>query len=750
MKNILLLALLLFSIEVVSQCDAPTLSGNATNPADNTGASAAFSTIQTTQYAVLTNLITSNSYTITEAQDFIGNVGEPFITIRSTSDNSVIAFGNTPLTFTAPSDQVEVHHYLDNTCASSLGLSLFNVRNNTDTSPPSFENSTPSASSVSQTGFTLGTDIDEAGTIYYVVLNDGATAPSSAQVIAGNDGNDAAGIDSGNQSVSSGGFTHNFNITGLTAGSSYDIYVVAQDDEGSPNVQTSPTLLEVTTTATLTWDGSTDNDWDTASNWTPTTLPGSGTDVVIPTGLTNYPTAGSAVTVNTVSIASGATLIANSTFSGTVTYNRTLSTTNWYLISSPVSGQDIDAFVSAEGLATGAGDNLGFAPYDNNGSAWTYYQNGASGTGNFLAAGGYSVKLSSSGDISFTGSLYTSDQTISITDGSANEFNLVGNPYTSFIAANNNADLTHNVLKVNDTDNDFLSESTLWFWDQANNMYDQINQSSSAFYIAPGQGFFVSANETGAPHSFSITEAMRSHQSSDTFQRTSTTRPEVQLLMTDGTNTRDADIYYIEGTTTGFDNGYDSSIFGGVTHSFAVYTQAVANSQGRQLGIQSLPTTDLENMIIPVGVISDDGTLTFTVKASNLPTGYKVFLEDKETGNFIRLDENGSTYEVTLDQAIQGIGRFFLHTTTSTLTTGSFDADHISAYISFKDNLKIVGIQHGSTHVRMFDIVGKQVLKTSFQGNGVNDVSLPNLRPGVYVVQIATVEGRLTKKIVIE
>ena len=53
-----------------------------------------------------------------------------------------------------------------------------------DTTPPAFENSTPNASSIVQTSFTLNTDIDEGGTIYYVVVADGATAPTSAEVKA--------------------------------------------------------------------------------------------------------------------------------------------------------------------------------------------------------------------------------------------------------------------------------------------------------------------------------------------------------------------------------------------------------------------------------------------------------------------------------------------------------------------------------------------------------------------------------------
>ena len=118
-----------------------------------------------------------------------------------------------------------------------------------DTTAPVFENSTPSSSSITQTGFTLGTDIDEAGTIYYVVVANGASAPSSAEVKAGTGNGGSGQIASGNAVVSSGGFTNNFNVTSLTAGTAYDVYVVAQDDEGSPNLQASTTKIDVSTLA---------------------------------------------------------------------------------------------------------------------------------------------------------------------------------------------------------------------------------------------------------------------------------------------------------------------------------------------------------------------------------------------------------------------------------------------------------------------------------------------------------------------
>ncbi|MDB2661485.1 hypothetical protein N9Y39_02615, partial [Flavobacteriaceae bacterium] len=388
----------------------------------------------------------------------------------------------------------------------------------------------------------------------------------------------------------------------------------------------------------IKWEGGTSSDWDTASNWSSNMVPNSASEITIPSGLSNYPTAASAVTVSSVDMAAGTSLISTSTFSGTVKYTRTLATENWYLMSSPVEGQDIDAFVAAEGLASGTtGNNVGLSDYNNATPGWEYYQNGASGTGSFTSGDGRAIKLASTGDIAFTGTINTSDVNISITDATGsggNAFNLVGNPYPSFIAANNSADATNNILKVNDTDNDYLSESTLWFWNQGTNSYDQINHASSAKYIAPGQGFFVSA--TGSVN-LSITEAMQSHQGTDSFQRL-TTRPEIALSLSNGTAIRNADIYYIEGTTTGWDNGYDSSIFGGVSNEFAIYTHAVANGNGRDLGIQSLPPNNYENMVVPVGINAEAGTsISIDAATNNFPSGINIYLEDKQDNSFTLL-----------------------------------------------------------------------------------------------------------------
>ena len=331
-------------------------------------------------------------------------------------------------------------------------------------------------------------------------------------------------------------------------------------------------------------------------------------------------------------------------------------------------------------------------------------------------------------------------------------FNLIGNPYPSFIPANDLADGLDNnddLLSVNTA---YLSEETIWFWDQSANAgaggYQEINQASSGRYIAPGQGFFVSANTTAT---FTINENMQSHQS-DLFQRnTTSTVPSIHLIMTNGTATRDADIFYIDETTTGWDNGYDSSIFGGITNEFAIYTHAVADGNGRNLGIQSLPDNNYENMIIPVGVNAVSGTtITIDAATNNFPEAINIYLEDKLDNSFTLLDADAN-FSTVLENNLSGIGRFYLHTTSESLSSAALGIDsNISIYKSSSDNIRIVGVQNGTANVQMYNMLGKEVLKTSFEGNGVNDIKLINISTGVYILKIALENGTINKKIIIQ
>jgi hypothetical protein len=493
-----------------------------------------------------------------------------------------------------------------------------------------------------------------------------------------------------------------------------------------------------------TWTGATDNSWATTSNWSLGIVPGTGDDIQI-LKATNQPTASSAVTLNSVVINSGASLIAESTFSGTATYKRTLPTADsWYFISSPVDGETIQNLISNHTFlaSTSVAGRIGIAPYDNTQAIstkrWAYQT--TSSIGDFEDAKGYSVRLDEVGNISFSGTIRTDDSNADIPlilgGVNGNNFNLVGNPYSSYI--NSTTFLT---TQSNNLELDF------YMWNGSS--YDTRSTGTHAdFMISPSQGFFVEAKTA---NTVTFAKSNQNHNATNTFQK-SNSRPEIKLLITDNISSRYADIYYINGTTTGFDNGYDGKLFGGVSQPFAIYTHLVSDSEGKNFQIQSLPNSNYENMIIPIGINStSDKELTFSAETLNLSNELKVILEDRLLNTFTRLEEANSTYKITLSEAINGIGRFYLHTSTkSTLNTNSIDLKNTSIYKTNNYNLRIVGLSLGKTTLKLFNILGKQVLNTTLTSNGVQDISLPNLANGIYIVQLENEAGKLNKKITLE
>ena len=554
---------------------------------------------------------------------------------------------------------------------------------------------------------------------------------------------------------------------------SYNEYytLLIDDDSNWTNVVNGDgeTLLpfssEAFTIHTTIWTGTTSNVWDISGNWSngiPTssslaTVPdvttspiiNSGTEAVvgnmtIDTGenLTinsdNSMSVSGLLTINgSLEMNSGSSLLVSGTSTGNITYNRTLGTTNWYLMSSPVIGETYDnAYVTANSIASGTGDNRGIALYTPSDDSWDYMQSGETAT--FAAGNGYSVKRSATGDISFTGTLNVADVGVTLSNA-GNRFNLLGNPYTSHIAS---ATFLTNEAVVSET-------QTLWVWNQATGASGayEVKTISDAMVIAPAQGFFVKANAAGGTFNFA-----ESNQASTggTFQRTEN-RPEIYLTISNQTDAREAKIYYIENMTTGFDVGYEGELFNGVSNPLAIYTHLVADSEGKNYQVQSLPTNNYENMIVPVGVNATSGSaITINASTNNLPEGVNIYLEDKQDNSFTLLNAD-TNFNSTLENDLSGIGRFYLHTTSESLSTAALGIDsNISIYKSSSDNIRIVGVQNGTANVQMYNMLGKEVLKTSFEGNGVNDIKLINISTGVYILKIALENGTINKKIIIQ
>ncbi len=116
-----------------------------------------------------------------------------------------------------------------------------------DNEAPVWATDYPKIVNVLDESFDLAAKLDETGTIFYVVVANGDGAPSVAQVMAGQNSAGDAAMFAGSFAGSSAETTET--VSGLTLGVTYDIYLVAEDAQPTPNVQASVVMLSATTAA---------------------------------------------------------------------------------------------------------------------------------------------------------------------------------------------------------------------------------------------------------------------------------------------------------------------------------------------------------------------------------------------------------------------------------------------------------------------------------------------------------------------
>jgi len=530
---------------------------------------------------------------------------------------------------------------------------------------------------------------------------------------------------------------------------------------------------EAFTTNTTIWDGSASAVWNLADNWSngiPTnsslvSIPNVTTSPIISSGTTAFAgnvtiDASEILTINSdnsltvsglltitgdLTINAGGSLILNGTSTGNLTYNVNVTDTNWHLISSPVVGEQYDdAWNTANSInVSGAGLNDAVSTYNNNTSTngvWEYFQTGNPSTA-FNQGQGYSLKRTSAGNYGFIGTFPTSNVQLTITQGfgAVNKWNFIGNPFPSYIKVSEL--IAANTANLTDV------REFVYVWNGAN--YAVL---AGTDYIHPGQGFFVNADNSTA-NNFTIAKSLQSHQTGITFYKTASD-PTIKVFVNDQDNNQKfTEIRYVENTTKSLDPGFDAGTFTGQSTSFSLFSHLVSNSNGVDFMLQSLPKDDYENTIIPLGLNADTGKeIIFSINHQNLPSGLMVFIEDTEMKTITRLDESSSNYKITLDANSNGIGRFFLRTSTTdigkTLDVDDLNLEQVNMFLSSDRNLRIAGLRSDKATLTIYNILGKKVYHESLTSNITIDVTLSNaLKQGIYIVKLETDKRTINKKI---
>jgi hypothetical protein len=489
----------------------------------------------------------------------------------------------------------------------------------------------------------------------------------------------------------------------------------------------------------------------------------SGGSITIPQGSYvfvggNFSNTAGTVTLNSNSNEFSSLLVSGSA-SGDITYNRYVNivgTGEWDLIGAPVSDMAFSSLIVDVNIAT-HGSFYAVGAYDNTTDTWT---NATSATaGNLELGQGYQMATTSGGTLSFTGTIANGDQSVTIKNndaansGAGRRWNLIANPFASYLNGNSTADGTNNFLTVNTAAIDDVFEA-IYGWNADGTGYTIYNNTSTATHIAPGQGFFVAAAGSGGDQTITFTKAMQTVTGVDDFvaAKSSVTSYELVLDMhSDAVKVADTKFYFKEGLTLGVDPGYDAGAF---NQSSGFSSRLLEQDNGIGMAINAMPIDAMSNVIIPLVIQQQAGvSLKIQIANSTIPEDINVYLEDTIENTFTLLTTE--SFELLAQTTLSSVGRFFLHVTTSTLSTDTVSSTSLLTAYKGAGNayISIEGLQQFSqpAELTLYNALGMKILSRNIQNPSQKEMlSTIGIKTGVYILKVQAENIVFTKKLVIE
>ena len=451
-------------------------------------------------------------------------------------------------------------------------------------------------------------------------------------------------------------------------------------------------------------------------------------------------------------------LLVSGAASGNITYNRYVNIEGdgeWDLIGAPVSGMAFSSLITDTNIATN-GSFYAVGSYDNTTDTWTNATTAT--TGNLVLGQGYQMATTSGGTLSFTGAIADGDKTVTITNsdaensGAGRRWNLIANPFASYLNGNSNADGTNNFLTVNTASIDDNFEA-IYGWKADGTGYAIYNNTSTATYIAPGQGFFVAALSDGKGDDIHFTQAMQTVTGADDFvaAKSAASYELVLDMYSDAIKVDDTKFYFKEGLTLGLDPGYDAGAF---NQSSGFSSRLLEQDNGVSMDINAMSTEAMNNAIIPLVIHQEAGAdLKIQIANSTIPENIKVYLEDTTKKTFTLL--NNKDFKLLTQTKLNGVGRFYLHYTTKTLSTESLSSTSlVTAYKGTGNTyITVEGLQQFSepANLILYNVLGMKVLSKKIQNPSQKEMlSTLGLKTGVYILKVQAENIVFTKKLVIE
>lgn len=446
-------------------------------------------------------------------------------------------------------------------------------------------------------------------------------------------------------------------------------------------------------------------------------------------------------------------LLVDGTVTGNVKYNRhvTDNAGGNDLIAPPVSGEVFTSFISNNSnIFANSGQTLYlFGPFEKPLNDYTLFSNTETATLN--AGQGYRAASTDNGTFTFEGAVTNSAMNIPLIYSGLDyaKWNLVGNPYTSyikledFLMANLN-ELDPNTVAVYGYDAD-ISLGTEWtIWNMA---YSDNNPGA---LIAPGQGFFVSSKDDGSS-SVIFNPSMRSTGNSDDFiAGRNANLAHFVINMSKPDRTYNTDVYLNNGASLGLDIGYDAELFEEEPSSFSIYTELTEAGENLNMAIQTIGFSDVNgSTLIPVGINLLQGQQV-VISMNTSDVGYNVYFEDTLTNTVTLL--NTSDYNLTANSDLMGTGRFYLRFEAETLSVTQSNLESVKVYNDTNvKQIVVEGQLTEDTTFVLYDIQGRMIVNTELVINTTKQtINTSNFSNGVYLVQLVNSSNTVSKKIIIK
>lgn len=535
----------------------------------------------------------------------------------------------------------------------------------------------------------------------------------------------------------------------------------------------------------MVWTGNIDTEWEKPGNWSSNNLPSPNENVRIP-NVTNKPVISSAVVVKGLNIQPNTNvtvahngsltvtgvlnnmagtngLVVNSTVNGTgslIHYSDGVSSTfkryvpglpeAWHMLSSPMINQQISGSFTPAG-SYGDGTGYDFYSWYEPDTSWVYLLNTdyppnwqtANAGNNFIPGRGYLVSYqATTPTLTYAGILNNGTINIGITKspGDTTLFgtNLIGNPYPSSIDWKAASGWDRSPLEMSGSGYD------VWIWNDVANNYGVYNSASAVDvgslgvtrYIAPNQGFFVLAANSGT---ISVNNNARVHDGSDNWLKTTSdfiSRLSLEIEPTSGTS---KDHVIIE-------LGHDETI-GGTRKKFSFIPTAPSlylPAGGSDYSLRLL--SDIQsNPVIPVSFKPGESG-EYMLNASFLSYAFELLLlEDRMTGEKHDLLAN-PVYKFS-SRIQDDPQRFVLH-----LLEGNYADPYAPLPVRVYSYEKTLYLdmrlldQNIPCHLEIFDLMGRMVFSQSVPCGNIENISFNNSN-GIYIVRLTGKGATVSKKV---